>query len=251
VVCPQLKKLHLTHCRLRTREASAILKCCPNLSNLAIVWSDYSYVVPELPSEEDWGLKFGEIGEAILKFTPNLESLDLQADQWRHRHFSSDYPYTIGESLRQLEHLTSLSLNHDMIYGATDPEEYTVDHYEAHSDNAGVSHFTIGRIVPKGITTLHIGPQEHIHDEMVGDSHITPWQEWQVDDLNYLMQDTSLERLFVVEIAMDDNMNEYKLSYGETRTKYGWEFSDERLYYSSDCIIRAIVLFERVLRSRE
>jgi hypothetical protein len=91
----------------------------------------------------------------------------LETAQWSHRHFSSDYPYTIGESLRQLEHLTSLWLNHDMIYGATDPDEYTVDHYEAHSGNAGVSRFSLGRIVPKGITSLHIGPQEHIHDEMV------------------------------------------------------------------------------------
>jgi hypothetical protein len=66
--------------------------------------------------------------------------------------------------LRQLDHLTSLSLNYDMIYGATDPEELDIDHYTAHSDKPGVSHSTIGRTVPKGITTLLIGPQEYTND---------------------------------------------------------------------------------------
>jgi hypothetical protein len=219
VVCPQLRKLHLVRCRLRTNEASSIINCCPNLSNLAIVWSDFSCIVHELPSDGDWRLKFGEIGDTILKFTPSLESLDLQADQWPHRHFSSDYPYTIGESLRHLEHLTSLSLNYDMIHGATDPEELSIDHYTAHSDKSGVSHPTIGRIVPKGITILLIGPQEYTNDEMVGDAPIAPWQEWQVDDLNYFMQDTSFERLCVVKIALDDNANGDRLSYKETLTR--------------------------------
>jgi hypothetical protein len=229
VVCPQLRKLHLVRCRLRTNEASSVIKCCPNLSDLAIIWSDISCIVHELPSDEDWRLKFGEIGDAILKFTPNLEFLNLQADQWPHRHFSSDYPYTIGESLRQLDYLTSLSLNYDMIYGATDPEELDIDHYTAHSDKPGVSHSTIGRIVPKGITTLVVGPQEYTNDEVVGDAPIAPWQEWQVDDLNYLMQDTSFERLCVVKIALDDNVTGDRISHEETVTKYGWESSVDRM----------------------
>jgi hypothetical protein len=225
VVSPKLRKLHLVSCRLRTNEASSIIKCCPNLSDLAIIWSDYSCIVHELPPDGDWRLKFGEIGDAILEFTPNLESLDLQADQWAHRYFSSDYPYTIGESLRQLEHLTSLSLNFDMIYGATDPEELSIDHYTAQSDKPGVSHPTIGRIVPTGVTTLLIGPQEYTSDEVVGDAPIVPWQQWQVDDLNYFLQDTSFERLSVVKIALDDNVNGYRVPHKETVTKHGWECS--------------------------
>jgi hypothetical protein len=56
VVCPKLRKLHLVRCRLRTNEASSIIKCYPNLSDLAIVWSDFSCIVHELPSDEDWRL---------------------------------------------------------------------------------------------------------------------------------------------------------------------------------------------------
>jgi hypothetical protein len=59
------------------------------------------------------------------------------------------------------------------------------------------------------------------------------------------MQDTSFERLCEVKIAMDDNMNAYKLSYGETRTKYGWEFSDERMDYLSEyCVLENKGRFE-------
>jgi hypothetical protein len=116
-----------------------------------------------------------------------------------------------------------------MIYGATDPEELDIDHYTAHSDKPGVSHSTIGRTVPKGITTLLIGPQEYTNDEMVGDAPIAPWKEWQVDDLNYLVQDTSFERLCVVRIALDDNVNGDRLAYKETVTKYGWESSVDRM----------------------
>jgi hypothetical protein len=64
---------------------------------------------------------------------------------------------------------------------------------------------------------------------VVGDAPIAPWQEWQVDELNYLMQDISFERLCVVKIALDDNVTGDRISHEETVTKYGWESSVDRM----------------------
>jgi len=98
--CRRLRNLTLHSCRLLTNEAAAIVQCCPELATLEISWRAGFDWSRSQSSKRDLRLKFGVIADAIAAYTPGLTSLRLSASEWRPRHFSAGYPYTIGRSLQ-------------------------------------------------------------------------------------------------------------------------------------------------------
>lgn len=215
VPCTQLKKLTLVDCRLRTCEISSIIQCCPNLLDLSIHWDSYMVenidVIHNDPSMQDYPLSFGQVGDAIVSYAPMLKSLNMAAHQWPYRHSVSEYPNTMGKALQRLEHLEDLSLDHCVIYG---------------DEEGSVSHCTLSETVPKSVSKLNIGPNKLQFASGGGEEPIDSWQDWQIDDLNHFWQDSSFERLRVVELTLgaDGNRGHFDRA---TISRHGWENTED------------------------
>lgn len=212
VPCIHMRKLDLPGCSLRTSEVSSIVACLPNLIKLTMLWDKGFGDSDNQTLDQDWILRFGVIADAIATHIPRLESLDLSAALSLQRHFPSEHPYTIGKGLRQMEHLESLALDHHMIYGMPRPEDLS-------PDQSDVSQHVLRQVLPKGITHLWIEPSEYLAREF---GLATAWQAWQVIDLKDLLQDTSFEHLWMIEIpfgvaGIEDHINK------EAASKHGWE----------------------------
>lgn len=213
--CIQLKKLTLVDCRLRTCEVSAIIQCCPNLLDLSIQWDmsmgDNVDIIHNDPAKQDYRLRFGHIGDAIASHVPKLESLNVASHQWKYRHSVLEYPYTIGEALRPLEHLKYLSLDHCVIYG---------------DEDGGLSDCTLSEAVPYNVTKLHIGPNLLGYGTSGVEEPRNSWQVWQIDDLNKFLQNGSLKHLRVVDLVLNANGSEGYIDQPAV-LRHGWVITEQ------------------------
>ena len=216
----RLKTLSIQACQLLTSEASSIIQCCPDLLTLEMTWLDlYDRSHDE---STDMRLQFGYIVDAIATHAPKLTSLHLCAGGWPLRHFSSEYPCTVGSSLQHMKHIKSLTLDHHMIYGPQHVEDLLPDDYC--DTQSGTNPRVLGRIVPNTIEGLSIQPSRltHIHDG--GLEPADDWQAWQLDDLHRFLQDDSFKRMNLIWLALGTDTSDKHID-ADVVAKYGWEVS--------------------------
>ncbi|TLD04577.1 hypothetical protein E2P81_ATG10256 [Venturia nashicola] len=215
VPCTQLKKLQIADCRFRTCEIISVVQCCPNLVDLSIHW-DLRADGVENNDHPKYYLLYGHIGDAIAKYAPRLESLKISSHRWPFRNPELEYPHTMGKALQPLGHLQDLSLDHCVIYG---------------DEDGGVSQCSLGDVVPKSVSKLHIGHSILYYGTAgAGEEFKDSWKDWQIDDLNHFLQDGSFKRLRVVELDLGALGSERHID-PATVSQHGWEFTEENDWY--------------------
>lgn len=220
VASTNVRRLSLQDCHLSTVETSSIIRCCPNLLGLTIVWVDY---LADTPAEQDCRLRFGDIGDAIVSYTSNLRSLRLLAPRRRHYNSSSGYPYTLGKSLQPLNHLASLTLEHDTVYGTQPSEVLSLNPHTTHGHQSSIPQCTIRNVVPKSIRSVKI---ENTNELMPipGEEDVETagsWKDWEIKDFDQFLQDPAFARMCSVYIdgRCAKHFDE------ESARKHGWEVS--------------------------
>lgn len=208
--CPAMKVLELTGCSLCTSEISAVIQCCPNLSQLHVLWTgDASFALALHQADQESGLQWGVIGNAIAAYAPGLTSLTLCSSYWPRDEVPLGYPFMMGSALRQLEHLRFLRVDYCMLYGC-----------ELQELNCSLS-----EIVPESVWSLAIISSEGGHADL--------WKECQRNDLNQFLQNPSFRLLCRVGLGLPlENTNSHVCEH--TKTKYGWEVTPDGRHTSGD-----------------
>ena len=200
----QLEKLSLLESELDSSDMVEIITCCPNLTELELDW---------LTGFERYSIRLGEIADALPICVPKLMQLKISSAQMICHKESSEHPYTIGTALTQLSHLTYLELDHSAIYGPQDSGPST-------------SGRQLSELLPKSIEYLEIGPNDFRGE--LGDAiqPVDAWEEWQIDDLNHLLQDESFGRLRDLYLELDGSSARRHI-YPDTMLKHGWRVFED------------------------
>jgi hypothetical protein len=214
--CAQLEKLSLLECELDTGDVLEILRHCPNMTELeldwVIGWENFTGTRMTGSSKQDWRVRLGEIVDALATFVPKLELLKLSSAPLKSQNPSSEHPYTIGTALTQLSRLEYLKLDHSAIYGPHDSDSRTPGHH-------------LSELLPKGIGYLEIGcnaygePGEEVRP-------VDAWENWQIDDLNHLLQDKSFGQLSHLHLELDESSTRRHI-HQDTMTKHGWRVFED------------------------
>lgn len=167
--CINVQKLTLSGCELETCEVAAMIRRCPKLRNLAIIWANFAETTTV---QEPWILQYGEIGEAIAKHAPLLESLVLDAKNgWDNFHATPRHPYILGHTLANLSHLTQLTVDQRAVWGS----------------EWGQIGFTLTGTLPKSIKRLEIiSPDQKDNPE--SNHPLSAFHKWQDQDVVKLWQ---------------------------------------------------------------
>ena len=208
VRCAQLERLSLIECELDTSDVLEIVKCCPDLKVLILDWA--------LGWENPRGLRLGEIVDALAIHTPNLEHMKLSSAQVRGQPPTARHPYTIGSSLSQLSKLRYLQLDHYAIYGPAGPQD---------SDSRTPS-IQLSELLPKNIHFLEIGPNAFTGEPGEECKPVDAWEQWQIDDLNHLLQDESFRRLGRFQMELNQSSTRRHI-HQDTMTRHGWQISED------------------------
>jgi hypothetical protein len=205
VRCAQLKKLNLLECELLASDVLEIVKCCPDLTELALDWST--------GWESFTGLRLGEIVDALAIHTPNLDVLKLSSAQLICQPQMAQHPYTMGPSLSQLSKLGWLQLDHYAIYGPQDSDSRTPSHY-------------LSELLPKSLQYLEIGPNTFTGGPGQEIKPVDAWEQWQIDDLNNFLQDESFRRLGRFDMVLDESSTRRHI-HQDTMTRHGWQIFED------------------------
>ena len=215
--CAQLEKLRLLECELDTTDVLQILRYCPNLTELeldwAVGWENLRSTSSAPYSSQDWRVRLGEIADALPTCVPNLELLKLSSAQLGSQNSTSKHPYTIGTALTQLSRLEYLKIDHSAIYGPEDSGRRTPAHH-------------LSELIPKGIGYLELGPNAFSGDPGEDIKPVDAWEDWQIDDLNHLLQDKSFAQLNHLHLELDEDSARRHI-HQDTMTKHGWRLFED------------------------
>ncbi|KAM0715166.1 hypothetical protein Q7P37_009631 [Cladosporium fusiforme] len=186
--CPQLKTLQLSECQLNALEVAAIVKCCPNLEKVYIVWLAFQgrdgrndHWTPELC------IDYGLITTALAENCPNLTVIKLGGSEGRcNVGAEPKHPFTIGKSLDSLEHLAVLQIDAHSIYGSEHGK-----HGSTLADN-----------VPKNLVALEVSSWHEDEHPMNSERRpeLDAFQDYQDEDLDYFLKDERFHRLGRLEL---------------------------------------------------
>jgi hypothetical protein len=215
--CAQLEKLRLLECELDTTDVLQILRYCPNLTELeldwAVGWENLRSTSSAPYSIQDWRVRLGEIADALPTCVPNLELLKLSSAQLASQNSTSEHPYTIGTALTQLSRLEYLKIDHSAIYGPGDSGRRTPAHH-------------LSEFIPKSIGYLELGPNAFSGDPGEDIKPVDAWEDWQIDDLNHLLQDKSFAQLNHLHLELDEDSARRHI-HQDTMTKHGWRLFED------------------------
>lgn len=215
--CAKLEKLSLLECELNTGDVLEIIRHCPNLTELeldwAIGWDNFTGTEMAQLSRVDWRVRLGEIVDALATCVPNLELLKMSSAQLRSKNPSSEHPYTIGSALTQLSRLEYLKIDHSAIYGPHDSD----------SRSPGQP---LSELLPKGIGFLEIGPNAYSGEPGDEIQPVDAWDEWQIDDLNHLLQDKSFGQLYHLHLELDESSTRRHI-HQDTMRRHGWRLFED------------------------
>lgn len=200
-------------CELDTADILEIIQSCPELTELELEWNigwgNFTGQDMTQSSKQDWRVRLGEIADALAKHIPNLRVLKMASAVLEGQHPSSDHPYAIGKALQQPEHLRHLQLDHHAIYGP-----------ESGEDDVSLS--GLADVIPRCIEELEIGPNAFGGEPGEEIEPLDAWTEWQIDDLNQILQNESFGRLRHLDLILDDSSVRRHIHH-DTIAKYGWE----------------------------
>lgn len=215
--CTQLRSPVLEKTLMPGSHITALLRICPNLRCFRANWVGFGSL------HYDYDPAFEEIGTAVSTHTPLLTGLSLGTWYWRGK--TTSRCTRLGYSLRNLEHLTEVTLCDDTVW-RTVPPEYPALHSDALADN-----------LPPCIERLRIAetggrPVMHImRDDDTGfDDHATDtFSRRRTRDVRRLLLDEGFPRLRSVtfyeahpaEIPVDDPL-ELRYFLTEAVRERGW-----------------------------
>lgn len=215
--CAKLEKLSFLECELDTGDVLAILRHCPNLTELeldwVIGWENFTGTRMAGTSKMDWRVRLGEIVDALPTCVPNLELLKLSSAQLRSQNPSSEHPYTIGTALTQLSRLEYLKLDHSAIYGPHDSDSRTPGR-------------PLSELLPKGLCYLEIGCNAFSGEAGEEIQPVDAWEDWHIDDLNHLLQDESFGQLYHLHLELDDSSARRHI-HQDTMLRHGWRLFED------------------------
>ncbi|KAH8682017.1 hypothetical protein BX600DRAFT_447635 [Xylariales sp. PMI_506] len=108
-----LRHINLDYVFMNTAQLSWLLSICPYLKILRVQWE----ASHELSLENNRGMDFGAIGDALRQYGTDLESLDLHVDALNHREVG------ILGSLKELHKLRSLRISSTLVAGSQSRQE--------------------------------------------------------------------------------------------------------------------------------
>lgn len=216
--CAQLDELRLLDCELDTSDVLEILRYCPHLTEFEvdwpISWNNLKSTSTAPHSRKDWRVRLGEIVDALATGVPILKLLKLSSAQLSNHNPSSEHPYTIGTALTQLNRLEYLKIDHSAIYGPHDGGSRSTAH-------------RLSEFIPKGIGYLEIGCNGFSGGPGELLKPVDAWEEWQIDDLNHLLQDKSFGKLYHLHLELDGGRTKRHI-HQDTMMRHGWRvYEDE------------------------
>jgi len=194
----KLRSLALHECQASSDNVSEILKFCPKLEELNVVWDNYDDTMSELDPDAKLPLEYGKIAKTVAKYTPRLTRLELDGSRgWENAGAQPKHPFIIGDNLHAMEHLVHLTVDPHAIYGS--------EHGEFGSG--------LGANVPKSVTNLKLLSADYDSNH----NQIKPYYDWQDKDLVAFLQDSTFDRLSNVEVP-----GRFKSSI-HTAENHGWK----------------------------
>lgn len=201
--CPQLKTLQLSECQLSAYELAVIVKCCPNLEKLYVVWTAFQGRAGELGHlTPEHCIHYGVVTKALAESCPKLTVLKLGGPEGRcNVGAEPKHPFTIGKSLDSLEHLAVLQVDAHAIYGSE---------YGQHGSSLAES-------VPKTLVALEISSWSEQHDP---DNRVqaADFEDYQDADLDDFLRDKTFSRLGRLELP--GRIRIYSVNFAKDE---GWE----------------------------
>ena len=84
----------------------------------------------------------------------------------------------------------------------------------------------LSELLPKGIGYLEIGCNAFSGEAGEEIQPVDAWEDWQIDDLNHLLQDESFGQLYHLHLELDESSTRRQI-HQDTMTKHGWRVFED------------------------